>query len=471
MFYEGDLQSGITKALQESKLVACFVTDGDEESHIWETDFLQDQSIKSSLSDETVLLRLVAGSQEAGYLAAIFPLPKTPSIVIIHNGQLKEYLTSGVSKEDFLRRIRIVFDSCEAVVSTEDEQPHSTASGGEAGSNSNVTSASLQSTQAGAVTSSTLVETNSAEELPAQVIQDPRTERSATPEAHKREQDAKEKLKRIAEARRASLEDAPDGSKKTADIKYALMQKKRQQDAREERARILKRVEDDKVERREREVQRKAQIQAIDNSQNRDPPPAAFNDIVSSALHHSKECALQIRLFDGSTIRSRFSAQGSLRADVRPWIDKQQTIDIPYTFKLVLTPLPNKNISISDEEQSLRSQGLAPSSTLILIPVHGYTSAYEDSGATGYVPRGFAAGYGLVSSGIRLVTGVLGSILGGGAPQPSPPADSTPIPGTLASNINVRTLEEQNRTEDHQLYNGNALNFEPRKDDEDKKDE
>jgi hypothetical protein len=26
MFYEGDLQSGIDKAIQESKLVACFVT-------------------------------------------------------------------------------------------------------------------------------------------------------------------------------------------------------------------------------------------------------------------------------------------------------------------------------------------------------------------------------------------------------------------------------------------------------------
>jgi hypothetical protein len=26
MFYEGDLQSGIGKAIQESKLVACFVT-------------------------------------------------------------------------------------------------------------------------------------------------------------------------------------------------------------------------------------------------------------------------------------------------------------------------------------------------------------------------------------------------------------------------------------------------------------
>jgi len=64
MFYEGDLQSGIAKAVQESKLVVCFVTgnvarvhgwictceanicaDDGEESLIWENDFLQDDIV------------------------------------------------------------------------------------------------------------------------------------------------------------------------------------------------------------------------------------------------------------------------------------------------------------------------------------------------------------------------------------------------------------------------------------------
>ena len=65
MFYDGDLQSGITKAVQESKLVACFVTgissisfllitlvltlticsDDGEESKLWEDDFLQDEIV------------------------------------------------------------------------------------------------------------------------------------------------------------------------------------------------------------------------------------------------------------------------------------------------------------------------------------------------------------------------------------------------------------------------------------------
>jgi hypothetical protein len=62
MFYEGDLQSGISKAVQEAKLVACFVTgetsshpatsplcsdmslDNSEESQLWEHEFLPDET-------------------------------------------------------------------------------------------------------------------------------------------------------------------------------------------------------------------------------------------------------------------------------------------------------------------------------------------------------------------------------------------------------------------------------------------
>lgn len=66
MFYEGDLQSGIGLAMQEAKLVGCFVTgrddymphhvlvyrtddcvasDDGEESQLWENEFLQDGSV------------------------------------------------------------------------------------------------------------------------------------------------------------------------------------------------------------------------------------------------------------------------------------------------------------------------------------------------------------------------------------------------------------------------------------------
>jgi hypothetical protein len=255
--------------------------------------------------------------------------------------------------------------------------------------------------------------------------------------------------------------ETPAGSLKSADIKYALMQKKRQQEAREERARILKRVEDDKAERREREAQRKVQAKSAETPQNGGLTAAASSSIQPSPSNRSRECALQIRLFDGSTIRSRFPSQSNLETDVRRWIDEQQSIDIPYTFKHVLTPLPNKNISITDEAQSLQSLGLTPSATLILVPVKGYTSAYQDGSATGIVSRGVTAGYGLVSSGVGMVTGVLNSFLGGGGPAPARERQENPPPvASLGPAINVRTLRDQEgRPDDQQFYNGNAVSF------------
>ena len=281
-------------------------------------------------------------------------------------------------------------------------------------------------------------------------------ERAARLEVDKKEKEAAEKAQRTAEAkaRKAAVEEqAPAGSKKSADKTYALMQKKRQQEAREDRERILRRVEDDKVERREREAQRKAEAKAMEDAAKGDGELAPSSSVVPpSSTNNSAHCALQVRLFDGSTIRSRLSSGGSLRANVRPWIDEHQKGDIPYTFKHVLTPLPNKNISISDEEQSLQSQGLTPSATLILVPIQGYTSAYGDGASRGIVSRVASGGYGLVSSGVGLVSGIFGSLLGGGSAEGATESGPTnPNPAT-----SDRTQRAQDR-DDQQFYNGNAV--------------
>ncbi|KAK1641374.1 hypothetical protein BDP81DRAFT_390640 [Colletotrichum phormii] len=61
------------------------------------------------LQDEAVALRLKKGSEEAGYLAAIFPLPNTPTVIVIKNGDLKEYIVAGTSKDEFVRRVTTAF--------------------------------------------------------------------------------------------------------------------------------------------------------------------------------------------------------------------------------------------------------------------------------------------------------------------------------------------------------------------------
>lgn len=140
--------------------------------------------------------------------------------------------------------------------------------------------------------------------------------------------------------------------------------------------------------------------------------------------------------------------------------------DIPYTFKQVLTPMPNRTLTISEEEETLQSVGLTPSATLVIVPVQGYTAAY--SGGDGLVSKGASAGYNIVHAGAGIVTGALSTILGlgrGTTPGEVPAArgsavqDSAEVDATATgSGINVRTLQDQrDDQDDHQLYNGNQV--------------
>lgn len=287
-------------------------------------------------------------------------------------------------------------------------------------------------------------------------------DRSRRLEAAKRTQDAAEKTKKAADAK-ARKEAAEAGNPRAvSEQNYARQQAQRQKEAREERARILKRVEDDKAERREKEAKRKAEAKA--KLEGEQEVEKAVAESSASALParggvNAKECAVQVRLFDGSTIRSRFPSSGSLLKDVRPWVDEKQEGDTPYNFKQVLSPLPNKNIEMSEEERSLAALGLTPSATLILVPVSGFTSAYENSG--GLVSRAASGGYALISSSVGMVTGALGSFLGGTAAPASNSAPQAPSGSPVPSAaINVRTLRDQrqeSKKDDQQFYNGNAV--------------
>lgn len=96
------------------------------------------------------------------------------------------------------------------------------------------------------------------------------------------------------------------------------------------------------------------------------------NQPVKSTGH----CALQVRLTDGSTIRSRFSAEKDTVREVREWVEatvaESPTVKKgTYTFKILLTPQPSRRIEQAEERKTLGELGLAPSSTLILVPTAG----------------------------------------------------------------------------------------------------
>lgn len=261
-------------------------------------------------------------------------------------------------------------------------------------------------------------------------------------------------------------------SKRAGERNHAEELRKRKEQARRERERVMKLVENDKLERRER-LERRKMLAKAGTEKDTDPSAsklAASGDTRGSDSSTSKQCALQVRLLDGKTLRSRFSSDQTLSKDVRSWIDSNRTDgDTPYNFKQILTPQPNRTLSISDEQETLASLGLTPSATLVLFPVSGYINAYDGAAAPGLLSKGLSAGYGVVSSGVGMITAAMGSFLGGGGETHHAESDTQNVnePRTGSSSgaqqsrtTRVKTLYDQARERgDQQYYNGNQVSF------------
>ncbi|KAI5867437.1 hypothetical protein GGS23DRAFT_177802 [Durotheca rogersii] len=511
MFFQGSLQDGIALAVQQSKLVACFVTDDGEESKQWENEFLTDDSLKLLLESQAVVLRLAAGSEEAGFLEALFPVPQKPTVVVIQNGQLKEYLHAGTTKEDFVRRIGVVLRQA-----TGQGQPAAPAPVAPAEQAIDQTLSQLPSRNPTSTSSNDLDDLY--DDVPAisgqaqRELADRRAEEAKAKEEKeakvKAEKEAKAKGEREAkakaerEARARKLQEANESNKSgsssnhAAERSYAEEIRQKKLQAAEERKRILKRIEDDKLERRRREVEEKqARLLLSGITQSEDSPsPTSPTSLPrrqgpASTSSNADHCNIQVRLFDGSTIRSRFKSDSTLAGDVREWVDAERT-DIdeggnapPYTFRVVLTPLPNRAIRPSEESETLTSLDLVPSATLVLVPSR-YAAAYAGVAGPLFVWRGLSYLLGLFGTGYGLLIGALGGITSmlfgrGGRPPRTQRRRETggedislrDLPSDSASASRIRGFRNpDDERRNAQLYNGNSLNFEPRRDEDEGND-
>ncbi|KAF2205944.1 hypothetical protein GQ43DRAFT_384643 [Delitschia confertaspora ATCC 74209] len=455
MFHEGDLQSGITRAISEQKSVACFVRDHTPESLKWENQWLHSAEL-SNLTQSAVILRLEAGSTEAGFLTAFCPISKTPSIVVIRNGQLQEQLVSGITEDEFIGRLSIAV----AGEQIERIQPTSEAT-----------------SPAGAAASIQAVAGDLREQAASTSA---RTEADAYTNVMAMSDRAKGKQK-VDDS--TSSPDSSSTQRAVQKARESLQRKK--QGEQDELKRIQARIEADKAERKAQSEARKAERKFQEQQDTRKQSlPRSSSSKASSA----KEVHLNVRLFDGHRISSIFPRTATLQDDVRPWIGREFSAKAenpnerhpPYMFKQILAPLPSKELSTSDEGAALGDIDLAPSATLVLIPVKRYVDAYGASGGgivsgvTGLV----GAVVGLVSSTVGYGWSTLSSLVAfgsqaqGGNPNEGKRLDSAPEnpPATSAgSSVRVRTLADQRRGEPRRqfFYNGNQTNFEPNYDDND----
>ncbi|KAI1460097.1 hypothetical protein F4805DRAFT_418141 [Annulohypoxylon moriforme] len=461
VFYEGSLEDAIALAVREEKMVLAFVDDESEESKLWETELCTNEALQSPLEHYAVSLRLIANSREAGFLEALFPIPKKPTVVIIQNGILKEYIQAGTAKEDLVRRIAAILNT--AATSQNQQSTSNQAQPS--------TSQTTRATTSPGHETDDLYDDDDDDDNHTQPAQRPQEENPPT-------KDSGDKADR-EDREKKSRQDAVEGNSSvhSAERTYAQEVRQRKVHEAEERKRILKRIEDDKQERKEREAREKKARQLLNgspegessNSQTQ-PVPLSLRQPGGSRGEYAN---IQVRLFDGSTIRSRFKSDATLNGEVRKWIDEDRTDGhAPYTFRVVLSPLPNKAIEPAEEIQSLLTLGLAPSATLVLVPAK-FAMAYPHSG--GFFWRSLGAIFGIFGAGYGLLSGVFGGITGMifGRRHAQPSGDER-IPlrdyqglGQMRTSSRISGFQNPgDARRDTQLYNGNSLNFEPRRDDD-----
>lgn len=407
------------------------------------------------LADKAITLRIEEDSQQAQQLSVFCPFKSSPVLILSQydshfiyrdrilwitlvyctlltsdqsQGEILMKLESGLSKKDFKDAIFDVLGdpsptaqlhSASLSIPSSDPSPQSSSE-----NTANTPSSSSQPNQdvgAPATSLPTRLQTSPA----VQTLLDERAKRL---EADKKEKGNAEKAERkaIAESRQNATINAPE-SAQAKQSGYAQEQRRRQKDQRLERERIMAVIENDKKERREKEERRRAAViaDAEGSLEGKGITPAepklskTYGNAISSSTQ--KNCAIQIRLLDGSTIRNHFPASATLRTHVRPWILSEEAVglggDPPYTFKQILNPLPNRTISISEEEEPLSSLGLMPSATLVKVPVPKFTDAYS-GGEVGYISRGVNLGYNALHGGFGFVSGLLGRFLGLGQAVP-----------------------------------------------------
>ncbi|PHH76415.1 hypothetical protein CDD82_3994 [Ophiocordyceps australis] len=462
MFYQGPLQEGISMAVGQQKMVLCFVTNENQVSQTWENDYLQDDSLRDLISQHAVALRMMVDSEEAKYLAQIFPLPQTPTIVIMKHGELKEYIAPNETRENFIRRMLTAFDALpppeplqEAHNGPPTTQPTSSPSGPRQSLESN--------------TSPPPARTSARSDPPTDSVARILAERAARLQAEKEEAERRAKQQSTESQARAQAEaDSGADTQGARSTRYAQQLRRRRQQELDERKRILKRIEDDKEERRQRAAERDRM--RIDNQRPGDIAASlvkAPESKIPSTSRIGDTASIQVRLSDGTTIRSRFKSLVPF-SHVRKWVDQDRTDGhMPYTFRQVLTPQPNQAINETEENKTLSQLGLAPSATLILIPVPNFSSAYEEG------PRTILTQ--ILGVFIGLFTSLMGLFGFRGSQtsqpkQPGAPVGSTEVPSASSQEKprGVRGFSNpDDRPRDHQLYNGNSLNFEPRPEEQD----
>ncbi|KAK9354463.1 hypothetical protein V1505DRAFT_323977 [Lipomyces doorenjongii] len=457
--FETSVETAVGRSVQQRIPLAVFISDDSTESQIWMTDLLGAEEVERTVRQYSVPLRLVNGSTEAGYFAQIFPIVNVPSLYIVNNGVMVDYIAGSIDTSSFTERIQkaLIPTSTPSAAGMSSSQSTLPAT-----SSPNPDSVSPELSLASDVAGS-----SSDSMQPVRPNPDIESRSTASTASLSAEQQLKErkaqienKIKADKEKKKQALPIKHIESGPTANRYQEQLRRKRLQES-EERQRILKLLQDDREERKSRSHRDDSTPAArLSMSTSPNPESRAQKRAPSADNDHHNSSALAIRLFDGSSINNRFPLNATL-GDVRRWIDANRTDgDAPYS---ILSQFPHKVFSASDEIETLVTLELHPSATLILKPVSNYSSAYSPATSLGHVQSG-------LHSGITWAWGALGTFLGLGYTEPTgtdedyytnPNRDSAGVNANTSDRSRTRTMQHlPDADSERRTYNGNQLNLE-----------
>ncbi|KAG0241921.1 hypothetical protein BGW41_005086 [Actinomortierella wolfii] len=184
----------------------------------------------------------------------------------------------------------------------------------------------------------------------------------------------------------------------------------------------------------------------------------ARNDASSSLACESTR--LNVRLFDGSSIRNVFQAVDTL-STVRQWIDQNRGEDnTPYNIVQVIPPR-----TFTDEEKSLRDLDLCPSATLVLKPIVRSADAYGGSGG-GAVSSLMGLGWSALSLAGKAASAAYNTVAYYNPLRESNAASSSSVYGdshSSSSSSSARAKKDDDDDRDKRrttTYNGNSTSLE-----------
>ncbi|KAF8977898.1 hypothetical protein BGZ46_007012 [Entomortierella lignicola] len=440
-WFEGSVAAAVEIAnIKSSILLVCIVEDSVEgsESSLFERRFVEDRVVSELSGLNLVSLRLVRHSADGMMFSQIYPVMVVPALYLIRNGLLTDFMNSTVDVDQMLERIKkAVTGHFQIPPPPNTIVPGSIAPPVDTSGRSNITASSptatpllnpeitLPSTSAissssattsstsGTMATSSVIDSHHGSDR-SQDLKELMKERKMKREKEEKQLYFDHKAEKQREIdRRTSTKALTEAQRELAEKQNKKLKDQIEKEKREEaeyKKRVKQALEEDKARRKaEKEAARAAaavvsgsstssQILTPTEIQSQNAGLTQARNDAAPALAYDFS-RLNIRLFDGSSIRNTFKATDTLEK-VREWID-QNSEQSENAYNIVQL-IPSR--TFTDESKMLRDLELCPSATLVLKKIASASSAYGSSG-DGAIPTLLSYGWSALSLAGKVASG------------------------------------------------------------------